>query len=201
MDNWNELPDRDRVRRIRIVGRILDQSMSALQSMETQVVSNTDTLGRIGPALRTLAAKFRLLQCVSFEGDIDDFPFVDRRVAAALIQFGKEALQNAAKYGQLERNREHQIHARLDTDAQTATLTIEDHGVGLAQPPGPADFEALRAAIEPIGGAFDYVNRPAAGRGLRVVACVPLTFNALDSRLRRQQVRQERPDLRERSLS
>lgn len=174
LDNWADITDRVKRSEIQSVADVLAQSMSVLLSIEMQVVTDTDTLGRIGPALRTLAAKFGLQHCISLEGDTEDYVFADKRVAGALIQFGKEALQNAARYSKVDRRRTNQIHLRLDTDLHSANLMIEDHGVGLRQDVRPSDFEVLRNVVESIGGDFDYTNRPAYSRGLQVRAHVPL---------------------------
>lgn len=177
LDAWQRLDDDSRTAEIAAVQRVLDESMSSLHVIEAQVLNASDQITVIGQALRTLAARYDLLHCVTFEGGVEDYEFDDRRVAGALIQFGREALQNAAKYSRVDTTHSDQIHIRLETDHQWATLTVEDHGVGLQRDPRDTDFAVLRSAVESVGGTFEVRNKPAFSRGLLVCGRVPLTAN------------------------
>ncbi|HEY4689470.1 MAG TPA: GAF domain-containing protein [Anaerolineae bacterium] len=180
---WREIPDRVRLEKIKEVAQVLSRSMSTLHSVEAQVVTDTDTRGRIGSPLRILATKDGLGRCTAFEGCIDDYPFTDKRMAAALIQFAKEALQNAVKYSKVDPDRDYQIRVRLEIEPKWAILSVEDQGTGMTREPLPTDFEVLRNVLKPVHGTLEVRNRPAFGRGFLVIARVPLEMpvNAGDS--------------------
>jgi signal transduction histidine kinase len=120
-----------------------------------------DTLGLAG-ALRALAGRSRVPVRMQIDTSIDGTPASQ----AALYFVCSETLTNAAKHAGAT-----SISVRLTQSDGNLLLTIEDDGIGGADPRRGTGLLGLRDRLEALGGTLSIASR--ASHGTRVVAAVP----------------------------
>jgi signal transduction histidine kinase len=90
--------------------------------------------------------------------------------AEALWRVAQEALANIERHAAA-----HKVQLRLEVEAQTATLSIEDDGQGLPpdaeKRPGHYGLRGMRERVEGLGGEMFFSSN---GRGSRIVVKLPI---------------------------
>jgi signal transduction histidine kinase len=109
--------------------------------------------GGLGPALRVLARRSAL----PVKLDLHAVRRLPRHVEVAVYYVVSEALTNAAKYAQASL-----VKVEVDARYKTLRLSINDDGIGGANPAQGSGLVGLRDRIEALGGRLD-VTSPAGG--------------------------------------
>jgi two-component system sensor histidine kinase DesK len=105
-------------------------------------------------------------------------PSLPAKVDAVLGWVVREATTNVLRHSRAE-----SVSVELATDGRHTRLTVTDDGVGSDAPAG-AGLSGLAERLEALGGRLDC--GPAAGRGFRLVADVPLTAPVVPERVATQ---------------
>jgi signal transduction histidine kinase len=109
--------------------------------------------GGLGPALRVLARRSAL----PVKLDLHAVRRLPRHVEVAVYYVVSEALTNAAKYAQASL-----VKVEVDARDKTLRLSINDDGIGGANPAHGSGLVGLRDRIEALGGRLE-VTSPAGG--------------------------------------
>jgi len=119
--------------------------------------------GGIGPALRTLARR----SSIPVELDVRTQARLPERVEVAAYYVVSEALANAAKHANASF-----VTVDLTADQDVVRLTVEDDGVGGADPAHGSGLIGLRDRVEATGGRMRIDSR--LGEGTRLAVELPL---------------------------
>jgi signal transduction histidine kinase len=90
------------------------------------------------------------------------------QLEAASYFLCSEAITNVAKHASASR-----VKVAVDSDGATLIVTIEDDGVGEADPSKGSGLRGLRDRVESLGGKLQVWSEP--GRGTRLAAEIPLS--------------------------
>jgi signal transduction histidine kinase len=115
--------------------------------------------GGLGPALRALARR----SAVPVELDVRTDRRLPERLEVAAYYVVSEALTNAAKYASAS-----VVHVDLEADDSIVQLTIDDDGIGGADPGRGSGLIGLRDRIEALGGKIELVSPAGGGTSLFV---------------------------------
>lgn len=119
--------------------------------------------GGLGPALRTLARRSSVP--VKLAGRMQKR--LPERVEVAAYYVVSEALANAAKHADATA-----VHVEVDTCDGVVRLTVQDDGVGGADPVRGSGLVGLKDRVEATGGRM--IMRSPLGEGTRLVVELPL---------------------------
>ena len=119
--------------------------------------------GGIGPALRTLARR----SSIPVELDVRTQTRLPARVEVAAYYVVSEALANAAKHANAS-----VVNVDLNADQDVVRLTVEDDGVGGADPARGSGLIGLRDRVAATGGRMRIDSR--LGEGTRLAVELPL---------------------------
>jgi signal transduction histidine kinase len=162
----NQMPDGSDA----LVDGALAELRAATADMETSVAElRTPLDGRpVDELLRERAAELSRAGPVriAVEGALPELPPL---VAAHTYRIAAEALTNAVRHARCST-----VTVRLGGDGATASVVVDDDGVGLpARPrPGGHGLRSMHGRAETIGGHLEISPGPA-GRGTRVALAVP----------------------------
>jgi signal transduction histidine kinase len=115
--------------------------------------------GGLGPALRALARR----SAVPVELDVRTDRRLPERLEVAAYYVVSEALTNAAKHASAS-----VVHVDLEADDSIVQLTIDDDGIGGADPGRGSGLIGLRDRIEALGGKIELVSPAGGGTSLFV---------------------------------
>jgi signal transduction histidine kinase len=120
--------------------------------------------GGLAPALRTLARR----SPVPVSLKVRTSARLPERVEVTAYYVISEALANAAKHAQASA-----VHVDVDVDpaAGTLRLSVDDDGIGGADPARGSGLVGLKDRVEATGGSLAVQSRP--GEGTRLVAELP----------------------------
>jgi signal transduction histidine kinase len=136
------------------MGGVLDDLREVSRGIHPAILSE----GGLGPALRTLA----LRSPIPVELDVEMARRLGAPVEVAAYYVASEALANAAKHAQAS-VAEIRVAARDDV----LDLTIQDDGVGGADPAGGSGLTGLRDRVEALGGTLTIASPAGAGTSVR----------------------------------
>jgi signal transduction histidine kinase len=169
----SELPScPDEARRLLHAAREeLDRALEELRELARGIHPAILTDHGLAPALKGLAA--RAAVCVEL-GELPDRRLPEQ-VEAAVYYLVAEALTNVARHARAS-------GARVDVvcDAETASVTVADDGVGGAGGGRGSGLRGLADRVEALNGRLDVVSPP--GGGTRLSARIPLRQAASGSR-------------------
>lgn len=132
------------------------------------------SLDEIGLAPTIAAMLQRVAKEHSVEGIFEDLTSgsrLSKPVETIIYRTAQEALRNIAKHAKATR-----VDVRLETNGTSATLTVDDDGLGIEQDVMKKTrhfgIETMRERVELAGGTFEIAPMPA--EGTRVKAVIPL---------------------------
>ena len=120
--------------------------------------------GGLAPALKTLARR----SAVPVQLDVRADRRLPEPVEVAAYYVVSEALTNVVKHAQAS-----MVRVDLNTDDATVVLSIDDDGVGGAEPGHGSGLVGLKDRIEAVGGTIDVVSPP--GEGTSLLVRIPLS--------------------------
>ena len=149
------------------IGRIADDVIDVvdeLREMSRGIHPAILSEGGLGPALRALARR----SAVPVELDVRAETRLPEPVEVAAYYLVSEALTNIAKHADAS-----YVTIVVDERYGAVRLSVQDDGVGGADPLGGSGLLAIRDRVEALGGTFE-ISSPA-GEGTLVQVAVPLT--------------------------
>jgi signal transduction histidine kinase len=115
--------------------------------------------GGLEPALRAMVRR----SAVPVELDLRADGRLPEHVEVAVYYVISEALTNAAKHAQASN-----VHVELEAREATLQLTIDDDGIGGADPTKGSGLVGLGDRIEALGGTLRLTSPPGSGTTLRI---------------------------------
>jgi signal transduction histidine kinase len=140
----------------------LTTAVEELRELSRGIHPSILTEGGLQPALKALGRRspVRVKLDMGFDHRLPDY------VEVAAYYTVSEALTNAAKHASATR-----VSVSLHVERDLLVLSIQDDGVGGANPSGRSGLTGLRDRIEALGGEFGIESPP--GRGTRIDAKIP----------------------------
>ena len=159
MDQGDEGLTRDR---IAAAAHQLDGTLTDMRRLAGGLHPRTLSERGLAPALTTVAGGFPIPVILDVPGER-----MPERVESAAYYVCTEALANVAKYA-----RASVVHVSVTHTDELATVTVDDDGVGGADPTRGTGLRGLADRVETLGGTF--AVRSVHGDGTRLTAEIPL---------------------------
>jgi signal transduction histidine kinase len=140
----------------------LNDVMEDLQEISRGIHPAILSTGGLGPAIKALARR----SAIPVDLDIHADRRLPDRVEVAAYYIISEALTNSAKHAQAS-----VIHINLTIDELVLRLSVQDDGVGGADPDRGSGLVGLKDRVESLGGTIDVASPP--GAGTTVQASIP----------------------------
>jgi signal transduction histidine kinase len=137
------------------LGGVIDDLREISRGIHPAILSE----GGLGPALRTLARR----SAVPVELEVRPEARFPAPIEVAAYYVVSEALANAAKYAQAS-----VAEVRVDARDGVLELTIQDDGVGGADPARGSGLTGLRDRVEALGGSLSVISTTHEGTSLHV---------------------------------
>jgi PAS domain S-box-containing protein len=140
----------------------LTTAVEELRELSRGIHPSILTEGGLSPALKALGRRspVRVKLDVGFDHRLPDY------VEVAAYYTVSEALTNAAKHANATR-----VSVSLQVERDLLVLSIQDDGIGGADPSGRSGLTGLRDRVEALGGEFGIESPP--GRGTRIDVQIP----------------------------
>ena len=137
------------------LGTALDELREVSHGIHPAILSEAG----LGPALEALARR----SAVPVELDLNLGPRLGEHIEAAGYYLASEAITNVAKHAQASF-----INMRVDGCDGALTLSIQDDGIGGADPSRGSGIIGLKDRVEALGGTISVLSPPGHGTALHV---------------------------------
>ena len=139
-----------------------------------------DELGLVA-ALEACVDQWRSLQpelsiTLSTAGELDS---LGERISLAIYRIVQEGLTNVVRHASARRVKVSLVRSKSGSGRAIVTLTVQDDGVGLADPPLSGEGHGLtgmRERTAMLAGDFELLSEP--GEGVTIRAMIPMTSSA-----------------------
>ena len=142
----------------------LAEALEDLQEISRGIHPAILSRGGLGPALKTLARR----SPVPVELDMDADGRLPQPLEAAVYYVVSEALTNAAKHAGASG-----LRVRVRAHDQHVDISVEDDGLGGADPAHGSGLIGLKDRVEALGGELEVSSPPGAGTSLRARVPIP----------------------------